>query len=138
MLIQSEVPWQALATFLNTLNWQGVNELRLKNDNFPVSESGESGGYRHLPEDFLMRGQLWTQQGNSRYSEPWKSVHKRRPCTGVGKMAGEDISSASPAIRDKVRSFALQQKDRIVFQELEFQPRVKSEGFWAPERTTAV
>ncbi|EEQ87082.2 uncharacterized protein BDCG_02202 [Blastomyces dermatitidis ER-3] len=135
--VHSEVPWQALATFLNTLNWQGVNELRLKNDNFPVSESGESGGYRHLPEDFLMRGQLWTQQGNSRYSEPWKSVHKRRPCTGVGKMAGEDICN-SPAIRDKVRSFALQQKDRIVFQELEFQPRVKSEGFWAPERTTAV
>lgn len=59
-LVQSEVPWQALVAFLNTLNWQGVHESKLRSEDFPLSESS-SGTCRHLPEDFLLRGQIWTQ-----------------------------------------------------------------------------
>ncbi|KAI1905978.1 hypothetical protein LOZ12_006427 [Ophidiomyces ophidiicola] len=56
--IQSEIPWQAVATFLNTLNTQGLNESRLRNETFPVPEIGMQ---RHLPEDFAMRGSIWCQ-----------------------------------------------------------------------------
>ncbi|EFW13291.1 conserved hypothetical protein [Coccidioides posadasii str. Silveira] len=55
---QSEIPWQALATFLNTLSTQGLNESRLKSQSFPMPESGMK---RHLPEDFSMRGLIWSQ-----------------------------------------------------------------------------
>ncbi|KAI1944132.1 hypothetical protein LOZ58_001029 [Ophidiomyces ophidiicola] len=54
--IQSEIPWQAVVTFLNTLNTQGLNESRLRNETFPVPEIGMQ---RHLPEDFAMRGSVW-------------------------------------------------------------------------------
>ncbi|EFW18607.1 conserved hypothetical protein [Coccidioides posadasii str. Silveira] len=56
--IQSEVPWESLVTFLNTLNRQVLNESRLKNEHFPMPESGTK---RHLPEDFSMRGLVWSQ-----------------------------------------------------------------------------
>ncbi|EAS30483.3 uncharacterized protein CIMG_05962 [Coccidioides immitis RS] len=55
---QSEIPWQALVTFLNTLNTQGLNESRLKSQSFPMPESGMKC---HLPEDFSMRGLIWSQ-----------------------------------------------------------------------------
>lgn len=57
--VEADVPWCDLVTFLNTLNRQGVSEPRLDNDNFPISDG--SGLPCHLPEDFTMRGQIWSQ-----------------------------------------------------------------------------
>ncbi|PGG96301.1 hypothetical protein AJ80_09849 [Polytolypa hystricis UAMH7299] len=42
--------------FLNALNQQGTNEARLENEQFPIPDTTQ-----FLPEDFLVRGQVWTQ-----------------------------------------------------------------------------
>ena len=55
--VEGDVPWSLIATFLNTLGKVDIDEPRVTSDAFPQSKSG----LRHLPEDFVMRGQLWSQ-----------------------------------------------------------------------------
>ncbi|KAK2744950.1 hypothetical protein FQN57_004080 [Myotisia sp. PD_48] len=56
--IEVEIPWLALVAFLNTFNRQGVSESRITSENFPMTEGG--GTRYHLPEDFMLRGQIWS------------------------------------------------------------------------------
>ncbi|KAI1910502.1 hypothetical protein LOZ61_004389 [Ophidiomyces ophidiicola] len=56
--VQHKIPWAELVTLLNTLNTQGLHELRLKSENFPAPEDGSRC---HLPEDFAMHGLVWSQ-----------------------------------------------------------------------------
>ena len=56
-LVEMEVPWQELVTFLNALINQRVpGGLTLGGEYFPTSD----GSVCHLPEDYLMRGQVWS------------------------------------------------------------------------------
>lgn len=52
--VESDVPWEAIVRFLNTLPRQGTNESRIQSDGFP------SLGII-LPEDYLLRGQIWSE-----------------------------------------------------------------------------
>ncbi|KKZ60803.1 hypothetical protein EMCG_04520 [[Emmonsia] crescens] len=54
MYIESEIPWGRIASYLNMLTGNYTSDSKLKNDSFPIS-SGP------LPEDFYIRGQIWTQ-----------------------------------------------------------------------------
>ncbi|KAL1957641.1 hypothetical protein VTO42DRAFT_5618 [Malbranchea cinnamomea] len=55
-LVEMEVPWQKLVTFLNGLNQQVLNGSRLESEEFPMSD----GTICHLPEDYLIHGQIWS------------------------------------------------------------------------------
>ncbi|KAL1999539.1 hypothetical protein VTN02DRAFT_4376 [Thermoascus thermophilus] len=57
--IQTEVPWAQIAIFLNTLIRHDTTDFaKIESDAFPHSESGTM---QQLPEDFLIRGQAWSQ-----------------------------------------------------------------------------
>ncbi|KAJ5107831.1 DNA/RNA-binding domain E.t1.c1-type [Penicillium angulare] len=53
------IPWLPIAKFLNTLLSSGIDFSNSQNEEFPVYDN-ESGS-RQLPEDFLIRGQVWSQ-----------------------------------------------------------------------------
>ncbi|KAI1906459.1 hypothetical protein LOZ65_006862 [Ophidiomyces ophidiicola] len=55
--IQHEIPWAALVRFLNALNTQDLHAPHLRSTAFPASDSPR----HHLPEDFPMRGLIWSQ-----------------------------------------------------------------------------
>ena len=55
--IKVAVPWQKLTTFLNTLVCSETNLQPVESDDFPII-----GEKKHIPEDFLIWGQLWSQQ----------------------------------------------------------------------------
>ncbi len=57
--LEPYVPWAALVGFLNTLGKPGVKYARVEADQFPVTAK-DAGAY--LPEDFAMRGQIWSAQ----------------------------------------------------------------------------
>ncbi|RDW74356.1 uncharacterized protein DSM5745_07018 [Aspergillus mulundensis] len=50
------VPWKQIATFLNTLTRNFADFTRIEEVEFPSQGDG-----RWLPEDFLIRGQVWSQ-----------------------------------------------------------------------------
>ncbi|KAL4981126.1 hypothetical protein BDW66DRAFT_124032 [Aspergillus desertorum] len=50
------VPWQQIATFLNTLTRNFTDFTLIEEADFP-----SQGDDRWLPEDFLLRGQIWSQ-----------------------------------------------------------------------------
>jgi hypothetical protein len=55
--VEAEIPWLKLVTFLNGLGPQFSRpDSDLTGEPIPRSEAG---GYCHLPEDFLIRGQTW-------------------------------------------------------------------------------
>lgn len=56
--IESHIPWEKAATFLNTVERSGIVDSNFECDTFPPSLSGTG---RQLPEDFVMRGLLWAQ-----------------------------------------------------------------------------
>ena len=57
--IGAYVPWNEISSFLNYLSTPSrAADLNLCSDDFPESEEGPG---RPLPEDFVMRGQLYTQ-----------------------------------------------------------------------------
>ena len=56
-LIEAVVPWRKLTTFLNTMIRSETDLRPIESDNFPIVEEK-----KHMPEDFLIRGQLWSQQ----------------------------------------------------------------------------
>ncbi|EEH46038.2 uncharacterized protein PADG_02188 [Paracoccidioides brasiliensis Pb18] len=55
---QREIPWEKLVFFLNTLSRRGVDEFIAARDDFPTPANGTSV---ILPEDILMRGQIWAR-----------------------------------------------------------------------------
>jgi hypothetical protein len=56
--IEVDVPWVRVASFLNTLIRPETDMSRVEDEQFPSYETGSS---RHLPEDFLIRGQAFSQ-----------------------------------------------------------------------------
>ena len=54
--VEAMVPWERIVTFLNTMVRPWVDMALVEQPEFPISEDT-----RWLPEDFLMRGQLWSQ-----------------------------------------------------------------------------
>ena len=56
--VEEYIPWEQLATFLNTLGRSGIVEANIERSSFPPTISGTGP---QLPEDFAMRGWLWTQ-----------------------------------------------------------------------------
>lgn len=56
--IEARIPWAQIAKFLNSLFTSETKTTKVMNGGFP--KPGEGHG-RPLPEDFLMRGQLWTK-----------------------------------------------------------------------------
>ena len=55
--LESYVPWAKLVTFLNTLGRSGVYDAQVESAEFPQSRSGVG---RQLPEDFPIRGLIWS------------------------------------------------------------------------------
>ena len=55
--LESYVPWAKLVTFLNTLGRSGVYDAQVESVEFPQSRSGVG---RQLPEDFPIRGLIWS------------------------------------------------------------------------------
>ncbi|OXV11771.1 hypothetical protein Egran_00468 [Elaphomyces granulatus] len=58
MYIETEVPWARIAVFLNTLIRHDTDIVKIESEEFPYSETGTA---QQLPEDFLIRGQSWSQ-----------------------------------------------------------------------------
>jgi hypothetical protein len=59
LYVEGCIPWENITVFLNTLGRSGVVESRFESEDFPQQLSGTG---RQLPEDFVMRGLIWTQQ----------------------------------------------------------------------------
>ncbi|KAJ5280175.1 DNA/RNA-binding domain E.t1.c1-type [Penicillium angulare] len=53
------IPWLPIARFLNMLLSSDTDFLNSQNEEFPVCDDGS--GNRQLEEDFLIRGQVWSQ-----------------------------------------------------------------------------
>lgn len=51
------MPWWKLTTFLNTLVSSETDRQLIESDGFPIIEAK-----KHMPEDFLIRGQFWGQK----------------------------------------------------------------------------
>jgi hypothetical protein len=51
------IPWANIASFLNTLIDSDVDFSKTEGKAFPLDD----GAARHLPEDFFIRGQSWSQ-----------------------------------------------------------------------------
>lgn len=56
--LEATVPWQAVAGFLNSLFSYNTVFSRIQDEKFPI---GEYETAPQLPEDFLIRGQVWSQ-----------------------------------------------------------------------------
>ncbi|CAG8153670.1 unnamed protein product [Penicillium nalgiovense] len=56
--LEATVPWQAVAGFLNSLFSHNTVFSRIQDEKFPI---GEYETAPQLPEDFLIRGQVWSQ-----------------------------------------------------------------------------
>ena len=63
--VVKDVPWSKICSFLNTLAKPRILTPRIQGDIFPKSEEGAD---RPLPEDFIIRGQLYSQ---SYFPETW-------------------------------------------------------------------
>jgi hypothetical protein len=57
--VESYVPWALLVAFLNRLGKPGRKYARVESDIFLLTENG-LGAY--LPEDFVIKGQVWCRQ----------------------------------------------------------------------------
>lgn len=55
--IEVAVPWRKLTTFLNTLVSSETDFQPIESDDFPIIEAK-----KHMPEDFIIRGQFWGQK----------------------------------------------------------------------------
>jgi hypothetical protein len=57
-ILQADFPWELLSVMLNTLLGSCATLSRIESDKFPLPEKDE---VRPFPEDFAMRGLLWTE-----------------------------------------------------------------------------
>lgn len=51
------VPWRKIATFLNRMIHSDIDFGVIEGDEFPVAQ-----GRKNMPEDFLIRGQVWSRR----------------------------------------------------------------------------
>jgi hypothetical protein len=56
--IEEVVPWTKIATFLNSMIRQDTDIKKIESEAFP---SAEAGATQQLPEDFMIRGQIWSR-----------------------------------------------------------------------------
>ena len=56
--VEKDVPWNEIASFLNTLAKSNEIDSRSEDPHFPQPEKGVG---RPLPEDFAINGQIWSQ-----------------------------------------------------------------------------
>jgi hypothetical protein len=70
-LLAPAFPWQSLAIYLNLLLRSDVNLDRIQDEKFPLPEKDD---IRPLPEDYAMRGLLYTEK---LYPEKWFLGEKR-------------------------------------------------------------
>lgn len=56
--VEGEIPWGKIASYLNTLLRGLISESNLESANFPISEDKD---IQQFPEDFEIRGQIWSQ-----------------------------------------------------------------------------
>ncbi len=56
--VDKDIPWGEIASFLNTLAKSDDIDSRIEDRRFPQPEKGVG---RPLPEDFAIRGQIWSQ-----------------------------------------------------------------------------
>ena len=56
--VEAYIPWEHIATFLNTVSRSGMDPGSFESDSFPKHRSGT--GWQ-LPEDFVFRGLMWAQ-----------------------------------------------------------------------------
>lgn len=54
--VELVVPWSKIATFLNRMTHSDIDFGVIEYDEFPVTEDR-----KNIPEDFLIRGQVWSQ-----------------------------------------------------------------------------
>ncbi|CAI7585330.1 unnamed protein product [Penicillium viridicatum] len=57
-MFEIAVPWQAVTAFLNSLFSYDTAFSKIEDQNFPV---GDYETAAQLPEDFLIRGQVWSE-----------------------------------------------------------------------------
>lgn len=57
-LLQASFSWELLSTMLNTLLGAYKTPVRIEEDKFPLPEKDD---FRPFPEDYAMRGLLWTE-----------------------------------------------------------------------------
>ncbi|KAF4772079.1 hypothetical protein HAV15_004870 [Penicillium sp. str.  len=57
-MLEVAVPWQAVTAFLNSLFSHDTAFSKIEDQNFPV---GDYGTAAQLPEDLLIRGQVWSK-----------------------------------------------------------------------------
>lgn len=57
-LFEKDIPWEDMASFLNALARSDTSTLKVFDENFPSPDKGIG---RPLPEDLVMRGQLWNE-----------------------------------------------------------------------------
>jgi len=58
VLFEEDIPWRNMASFLNALTKLNTKTSKVFETNFPRPDEGID---RPLPEDFVMRGQLWSE-----------------------------------------------------------------------------
>ena len=63
--VEKEIPWSELVVFLNALDVPKTALAKVLRDSFPKPDEGVG---RPLPEDFVMRGQLWS---NDYFPNTW-------------------------------------------------------------------
>jgi hypothetical protein len=63
--VEQDVPWIRICSFLNTLAKPNTLTFRVQSQDFPKPEEGVG---RPLPEDFIIRGQMYSQ---SYFPETW-------------------------------------------------------------------
>lgn len=88
------IPWTSIATFLNTLIGTDINFDKIEDKALPLYD----GATRQLPEDFLIRGQSWSQRyfpddffedapsegERPVIEEPFIAIHRKHRCLWLG------------------------------------------------------
>lgn len=71
-LVGQEYPWKLTSLMLNTFLDKYTTYARIEGESFPEPEKGDN--HRPLPEDYAMRGLLWTD----RYFPHWFTYELHR------------------------------------------------------------
>ncbi len=58
LFVEGQVPWESMVAFLNTVGRSGALAARFEGPAFPQPLSGTG---RQLPEDFIIRGLIWSK-----------------------------------------------------------------------------
>ncbi|OAX78964.1 hypothetical protein ACJ72_06723 [Emergomyces africanus] len=58
LYVEGEIPWQKISIYLNVLTGVPHDKSKLESPDIPIPADPD---VRQLPEDFVIRGQIWTQ-----------------------------------------------------------------------------